>query len=101
MLKIFTINIFVFTLAHAVKVSLPTHLFNSNVLLLNQNELLISDFQVQVLSMIPKIATFDFMDYFVLPVPFVEIVNDNLSVALHFPKMIGKFSSRLLMWRLN
>lgn len=48
MLTIFTINIFAFTLAHAVKVSLPTHLFNSNVWLLDENKLLISDFQAQV-----------------------------------------------------
>jgi len=38
-----------------------------------------------------KIATFDFMDYFVLPVPFVEIVNGYLSNAVRYPKMIGNF----------
>lgn len=41
--------------------------------------------------MMQKIATFDFMDYFVLHVPFVEIVNGNLSNALRYPKNIGNF----------
>lgn len=47
--------------------------------------------------MMQKIATFDFRDYFVLPVPFDEMVNGYLSNALRYPKMNGNFSPFLTL----